>query len=609
MQPQHSLPRTVITVGALLIAYAAANARQHHGMPPRDHARAPEVGTAAIKGRVVDAVSGMPVARARLGLDGPGGQRPSVLTDSNGAFAFANLPGGPYSLRVEKTGYLPGRYPEAGQTLRSRYRPLLLQDRQVVDGITVSLAHASAIAGRVVDAYGDPVEGAEVRVLRVPRSARLGRSMMRGGGSTNDLGEFRVARLDPDSYLLLVVPRSAHSEDAAGGQPVATYYPGVSSIDHALPVTLTRGQSATGLELVLFEGATTLVTGTVVDLQGLPVSSGAYVSARPAMKDVAGGWGWQSGGTPVRPDGTFRLKLAPGEYLFDAHATLPGIGGGYRGPGDELFGTIPLTVGGETVSGVTIPVGRGARVSGRFVFEGRSPVPSDLRAIGVAFNSHGAAGCRSGRTAVAANHTFTAEGLSGTCYARASAGFGPWTIKAILHEGVDLLDRPITFEAGQHLRNVQIVMTDRRTELVFRVADERGQPTQEYVAIVFPTDKGHWVEGSPFLRTYVPPPLTNRPPGASGSLSDGAGSAQFGLKGAAGSTSIVPTAARPPRRDSLNALPPGEYYVVALDDIDADNVRDPAVLDELKSHAVRVRLADGSAMQIDLRRLKLDRTP
>lgn len=87
------------------------------------------------------------------------------------------------------------------------------------------------------------------------------------------------------------------------------------------------------------------------------------------------------------------------------------------------------------------------------------------------------------------------------------------------------------------------------------------------------------------------------------------GGVLLGLEGATGSAFIVPTAARPPRDDAVSALPPGEYYVVAVDDIYADDVRDPAVLDELKSRAVRVTLGEGSVMQVDLRRLTLDRRP
>lgn len=513
---------------------------------------------------------------------GPLGPRPPAFTDASGAFAFANLPAGPYSLSAEKPTYLPGRYPEPGRSMRDSGRPIVVRDGQVIDGVTVSIARGSAIAGRVVDAYGDPVEHAEARVMRLPRSGRDGRPAMRGGSSTNDLGEFRVGRLEAGSYLLMVVPRNVRPDEPSDAQPVATYYPGVAAIDQAQPITLARGESLTGLEIMLVEGETALVSGIVVDARGQPMSVGGHVSARPIMKDVASGWGWEAGGTSVRPDGTFRLKLPPGEYQLDAYSMRPGVSGQVR-PGDEQFGTVRVSVGGESVAGVTIALGSGAKVSGRVVFDGQSPIPSDPEQLQVAFVADGP-GCRPGRRELGRNWTFTIDGLSGTCIPRVFGGIGRWTVKAILHEGMDLLERPTTFEPGQHLRDVQVILTDRRTELAFQVVDERGRPTRDYVALVFPADKARWLEGAWFVRTYVPQPLLDQVVGPS--------------------KSGTPAAPRV-RRDSVSGLPPGEYYAVAIDDIDPEDVRDPALLDRLAPDAVRVTLGDGAGLEVSLRRLTL----
>lgn len=67
---------------------------------------------------------------------------------------------------------------------------------------------------------------------------------------------------------------------------------------------------------------------------------------------------------------------------------------------------------------------------------------------------------------------------------------------------------------GQRFSDVQVVFTDRRTELTLGIAGEDGQPTRDYVAIVFSTDKERWSQPFRFLRTYVPPTdeqiMTNR---------------------------------------------------------------------------------------------------
>src|SRR5450759_322680 len=109
------LRRFVIAAGIVLRASAAG--AQAPQQPARDRPLPPpQVGTGAIKGRVVDGQSGAAVARARVRLVGlsQGAQRPSILTDDSGTFAFTTLPAGTYSIQVDKSTFLAGRYPEGG---------------------------------------------------------------------------------------------------------------------------------------------------------------------------------------------------------------------------------------------------------------------------------------------------------------------------------------------------------------------------------------------------------------------------------------------------------------------------------------------------------------
>src|SRR4051794_3068031 len=77
------------------------------------------VGTGVIRGQVVDGASGKPVPRARVRLNG-GSQRPSLLTDDRGTFAFSALPAGTYSVTVDKSTYNSSGVPDMlGRTYRS----------------------------------------------------------------------------------------------------------------------------------------------------------------------------------------------------------------------------------------------------------------------------------------------------------------------------------------------------------------------------------------------------------------------------------------------------------------------------------------------------------
>lgn len=570
--------RLLMAVVILLAATTAAG--QVSGVPPRDTPLASQADTAAIQGRVVDGQTTSPLPRARVKLDGPGGLQRTALTDESGNFAFTALPTGLFSLTAEKPTYLPGRYPESGRTLRSNAKlffPLL--DGQVLNGL-MTLFHGGAISGRVIDSHGEPVESANVQVMRVPRSGR-GRPTVRSGGATNDLGEFRVPRLEPGRYLLLVQPRRDVQDDGPATQSAPTFYPGVSIREQALPITIERSASVTGLDLVLVDGTMSRVSGTLVAASGR-AAIGGFVTVRAIVEGLADGFDRAT--APVKSDGTFELRLAPGEYQIEGRAIQPGTVGPLQ-PGDEQVGMARLTVTGQALSDVTIQLGGGAKVTGRVVFEGSTPtppMPSNPGQFRVSFGSPAGTGCRMGRSYLGANWTFTVDGLLGSCVARVDSSLGRLTVKAIMVNDVDLMDQPVTFESGQHLRNVEVIVTGKQTDLTFHVTDAQGQPTSEYVALVFSIDKARWFENSRYIKTFVPAPPLDQVLDVAETVTPGA---------------APPTAAR----ESVGGLPPGEYYVVVLDDLEPEAVHDPALLDSLTRVATRVTITDKAAAEVSLR--------
>jgi hypothetical protein len=569
-------------------------------LPGRDRPPGPpvvRVGTGVLKGRVVDGPTGAPVPRARVRIQGAASGRGPVTTDGSGAFAFDNLPAGPITLMVEKSTYMPGRYPEPGRTFRSANQPLILRDGQVMDDVTVPIFRGSAITGRVLDASGDPIDFAQVSVIRVPGAARGGRPMHRGGTQTNDLGEFRVARLDPGTYVLQVSPRRMSMDHlgpnmpgppspapANAPEPLPTFYPSASSIDQAQPILVERGQTLSGIDVMLTEGLPAVITGSVMGLDGQPVAGNGHISVRPGSRDKM--FGFDGGGTGIRPDGTFRLTVAPGEYVVDARVSPPAAAGPQRQE-DQLSGSVRVSAAGGAEETVSITVGRGATVTGRVVFEGATPPPNPPGQTHVPLHSEDGT-CQSGRITIAEDWTFSLQGLSGTCSTPPFAAFGRWMLKAVIHNGENLLDAPYTFQSGQRLRNVQVVVTDRRSDVTLRVADENGQSTREYVALVYPVDKAQWSQG---VRTFVGP-ITYMVSGPRP-----APSATLGAR--------APTMMPLPRRESVDGVRPGEYFVVAVDDMELEDSRDPAVLEQLRASAVRVTVSEGTSPEVALRRVKM----
>jgi hypothetical protein len=77
-----------------------------------------------------------------------------------------------------------------------------------------------------------------------------------------------------------------------------------------------------------------------------------------------------------------------------------------------------------------------------------------------------------------------------------------------------------------------------------------------------------------------------------------------GISGGVFSTTIqLPAGSSKP--DTIAGMPPGDYYVVAIDDIDAETSRDPDTLEQLSRGASRVTLTEGMPVQTSVRRAKI----
>jgi hypothetical protein len=590
------MPRTALAglaIALWLSPPAPARAQQPRmslemQLPPgRDRPPVVRVGTGVVKGRVVDGATGNGLPRVRVTLLGVAAGTPPLITDGSGAFAFTKLPAGPLTLMAEKATFLQARYPDLGRTFRSRNNPIVLVDGQVLDDVTIPLFRGCAISGRVVDANGDPVDYAQVTAIRVPGPGRNGRPVGRSGSSSNDLGEFRIGRLEPGAYVLQVTPRrmpfNQSGSEPPGPQPLPTYYPSTAALDQAVPIALARGQSVSDIDVVLTEGLPAVIAGIVTGLDGQPVTGNGHINARGIVREGFGGF--DGSGTAIRPDGTFRMTVPPGEWLLEARVN-PAPGVVQQRQEDEVLGLLKVTVAGGAEETVSIVVGRGATATGRVVFEGSAAPQSPSGQPHVPVGSRDGT-CRSGPATVGSDWTFQLSGLFGACRAQPGFAFGRWTVKAVMYNGDNLLDGTHVFRPGEQLQNVQVIVTARRSDVTFRVADENGQPTQEYVALLYPIDKAQWSET---VRTFV------LPPAALLALSGRGG----GPTGPARAPTLPPA-----RRESMIAVRPGDYYAVAVDDMEVEDSRDPAVLERLASSGVRVTVSEGVSQDVPLRRLKM----
>jgi hypothetical protein len=193
-------------------------------------------------------------------------------------------------------------------------------------------------------------------------------------------------------------------------------------------------------------------------------------------------------------------------------------------------------------------------------------------------------GCRTQTAAtVAPDWTFKIDGLMGTCGAPFAGFFGRWTLKAVNINGKNVVDEMITFESGQQYSDVQIIVTDKRTQTDVRVSDEDGQPTRDYVVVAFSSDKARWAAPSRFVRTLSPMPAST-------------------LAAVSSSMPMPPTANPNVQQERITGLPAGEYFFIAVDDIGVEDSQDPDILEKLASNAIRVTVTDEGPIEVPLRR-------
>ena len=266
--------------------------------------------TARVAGRVVDAATGEPIAGARVSLGWADAQRPALpprpliaSTNADGVFLIGDVPAGRWRLIAEKTGfYLAGGGARA---------PIVVVAAARVAAPDIRLDRGGTISGRLTDA-GNPASDLTVAAVQSTRgpNGTFGRPIGRGSAETNDLGEFRLAGLPPGEYYVIAQRRPApgiqRNEAPSRTILVSTYYPGVTDLAIAAPVTVTRGGTTQYVDFQMLVEASYQVSGVAVDTNGQP-AAGAIVQLFP----IAGiSNGWSPRGT-AESDGTFRIVNVP----------------------------------------------------------------------------------------------------------------------------------------------------------------------------------------------------------------------------------------------------------------------------------------------------------
>jgi hypothetical protein len=249
-----------------------------------------------------------------------------------------------------------------------------------------------------------------------------------------------------------------------------------------------------------------------------------------------------------------------------------------------LWASADVTVNGQSITGLALALASGMSVSGRLEFRSTSlPPPTDLTRVRVTLSSQDpqtqqALGGGMGLATVDASGNFTIAGvppgryvlranapapgsIGGLGVPSPTATAGNWSLKSSTVNGRDSLDFPFEVKPGADVAGALLSFVDHSQTLKGTLQDATGRPTDDYTIIVFAADKSYW---TPQSRR-----IASARPGTDGSYTFG--------------------------------LPPGDYRITAVVDVEQGEWFDPDFLTQLLPASIPVSIGEGETKTQDLK--------
>jgi len=253
-------------------------------------------------------------------------------------------------------------------------------------------------------------------------------------------------------------------------------------------------------------------------------------------------------GGVTRSDGTFTLAdVAPGRYILKASL---------RGDGPDESASMPVTVDGNELTGITLVTGRPATLRGSIVADAgvSKALPPKLTVVAFSARESGTVldsgeGPTFGIDSLSEPFRLTVEGLP-----------DDWRVKSITVNDADALDSTIELSSSQQ-GIARVVLTNRLTEVAGTVTAAGATTTREIV--VFPENSAKWGQRTRYIRRVQ---------------ADASG--KFRILG----------------------LPPEERYLAyATDYLDDGEHLDPEFLTSIRNAALPFSLADDERRALELK--------
>ena len=541
-----------------------------------------------------------------------------VIANGSGDFLFGELPAGRYAVFVSAFGYLNGAYLASTTSAPVHLIDVTDSDRPV--SVVVRLVKGASISGTVVDDRGDPIVDAPVQAIaRIGGQLQSVGTEAR----TDDRGVYRIAPLAPGAYVVGVVTSArtipaglGAAIDANSSDPFALYdvqktliatleldlmssgpghvpsgegmrvgdwvlqrkgpipppapdgrmlaytptlYPGTAVPSEATMIAVASGEEHSGIDLSMRLVPSVTISGVIAG------PGGPIANARVRLNPTHGGDdrdGSPTGAftTITTATGAFAFLGVPqGEYLLNSTYLMPeDVNGGT--PAISVWGRQVIAAGDRDISGLTLALRPGIRVSGRVEYRGAPPqAPARLSVLFIPVNSIWQ---RNLSDIVGPDGKFSSAGNPPGLY-RVSVP-GSSEVLSITHGGQPLADHSLVIDAGD-VSDLVITISTTPLHITGSIVDANGAAAPHANVIAFPADTTTWRQGV----------LSDKRRCVAAATSSGA----FDCVG----------------------LSPGEYFVAAIDAQTMFRVDDPAFLDRLVAGAARVAVTENGAAQVALK--------
>jgi hypothetical protein len=300
-----------------------------------------------IEGRVVDAISGAPIAKARISVPAAqgGGRLPAsaVATDAEGRFVIDKLSAGMYGVTASHP-----RYPVAKGTIDAEAQQAIRVTKgEVKKDVVFKLRPGATVSGRVTNEEGELLANCSVSLI----AAKLRQST--GAVQTDDRGLFRVFSVPEGRYYVraecnraVLRPQPLTPREAVPAETLSyksAYHPASADISGAARIAVAAGAEVQGIEIRLQPVRTFIVAGQAELPPGAdPTAPYRPLQLRPRDRDSERG-----GASTSLANGKFRFEhVEPGSYWLSPAPYGPVL----------LHGKIAVDVVRQSVAGIVLPL-------------------------------------------------------------------------------------------------------------------------------------------------------------------------------------------------------------------------------------------------------------